>query len=1139
MKKLFTFLLFLFFITKSFAQFDTEHWFAPFANQNYNNTSCYLYLSTNTSTPFKVDIFNNNNLISTVEISKNNPSVVPINSNLMISLPNEDTQLNKPIDKGIHLVGEKKFFAHFRFSVPNHAEIITSKGKAGVGKNFYVVTPPNRIVNSYTNSTFGILATEDQTTVKISGYTPNLTFFGVPTTPASFNVILNKGESYISSALTSENGSIINSSSPSFGLLTGTLVEADKPISLTNGTFNGMYSPSTPENTSDILMDQSIPIDRLGNEFIVMSGYGSISPNNNFMEEVIILATEDQTEVFLNDSNTPYVTLNKGEFEIINDVISEGVYFKQKNGDAFTMYVKTSKNAYVYQLLAGVANSYATGGYNIVPPLNCLLPNKIEEFALIDEIGNSRFNVKMNIIAEKGANVSMNGALISNIFGPYEVDGNNKWETYSIPNVTGNVTISADKAVTAGIAAGSQNVGFGGYFAGFNSNPIISKGGNCDKNNITLEVDDTYDSYQWFYNGNPYMGTGADTYIISPTESGEYFVKIVKIGCGTLDSPIFNYQTCPYKTVNNADIANCNPIYKVTPKFSTSSQTVDLTSIKITKNPMNGVISINKATGEISYTLTNLSAVTDTFTYSFSGTDPKFSDTEFVTVNINVKYLKVFTGESFACIKPDNTGDFNLTEASISKDSNISQIQYYENYNTSTKTFSNLISNFTNYNSVPKTIYAKVTNSFGCIEATNIDLKFYPIPNINTITYNSILCDTNLDGLYEVDFQKEVAPLVINGYQNFDIYYSLTNDFSVANRLPNNWSYSTPTRVYVLVASKSGCTDATGFIDFKIGAKITVNNIEIAVCDNERDGKTNIKISDYLPSATAGTQYLYYNSFQKAQEAITGTTTSDDQEITNNTTFYIRTENPGFCPNIFELQIIFNQPNVSTTLKDKVICKNTTTIVDAGTGFTYYKWSNGTEGATLQTATYGVGTHYVELTSTNGCIYKQSFTISEAVDPVIDSVIEQGNSITVNVSGGTAPYEYSLDQINWQKSNFFDNLRRGVQKVYVRDANICTPIEYEFSIINLINAITPNSDGINDVLDYSDLRVKKDVKISIFDRFGKKVYSSEKQSNYIWNGTENGRSIITGTYWYVLEWIEPDTNTKVTYKNWIIVKNRN
>ncbi|MFN8364801.1 MAG: gliding motility-associated C-terminal domain-containing protein [Cloacibacterium normanense] len=182
---------------------------------------------------------------------------------------------------------------------------------------------------------------------------------------------------------------------------------------------------------------------------------------------------------------------------------------------------------------------------------------------------------------------------------------------------------------------------------------------------------------------------------------------------------------------------------------------------------------------------------------------------------------------------------------------------------------------------------------------------------------------------------------------------------------------------------------------------------------------------------------------------------------------------------------------------------------------------------------------FYELTSTNGCVYKQYFTISEAVDPVIDSVIEQGNSITVNVSGGTAPYEYSLDQINLPTSNIFYNLKRGVQKVYVRDSKKCTIKEYEFSIINIINAITPNGDGINDVLDYSDLRVKKDVKISIFDRFGKKVYSSEKQSNYIWNGTENGRSIITGTYWYVLEWTEPDTNTKVTYKNWIIVKNRN
>ena len=67
MKKLFTFLLFLFFITKSFAQFDTEHWFAPMADSsNGSEAQQYIYVSTNETTPFKVDIYNNNVIIGTI-----------------------------------------------------------------------------------------------------------------------------------------------------------------------------------------------------------------------------------------------------------------------------------------------------------------------------------------------------------------------------------------------------------------------------------------------------------------------------------------------------------------------------------------------------------------------------------------------------------------------------------------------------------------------------------------------------------------------------------------------------------------------------------------------------------------------------------------------------------------------------------------------------------------------------------------------------------------------------------------------------------------------------------------------------------------------------------------------------------------
>ncbi|WP_213189939.1 choice-of-anchor L domain-containing protein [Cloacibacterium caeni] len=405
-------------------------------------------------------------------------------------------------------------------------------------------------------------------------------------------------------------------------------------------------------------------------------------------------------------------------------------------------------------------------------------------------------------------------------------------------------------------------------------------------------------------------------------------------------------------------------------------------------------------------------------------------------------------------------------------------------------------------------------------------------------------CDTNFDGNIPIKLDDLNTTIITNYKPEFVVkYYQNLTDATLSNTntLPNNWSYNTDTTIYVRVEN-GVCAPEIQPIEFKLGTTLNLLTNEAtppSICDDDLDAIKSVNLKTFEPFFTTdnSVSITYFNSENDAKNNVNPI--SSTQNITSTGSYFLRFEKANFCPNWAKITVNIKAPKASTDLQNKTICKNTTAEVDAGTNFIYYKWSNGTEGETLHNATYGIGTHYVELTSTNGCVYKQSFTISEAVDPVIDSVIEQGNRITINVSGGTAPYEYYLDQRNWQNSNVFYNLNRGIQKVYVRDAYVCTPVEYEFTIINIINAITPNGDGINDVLDYSDLRVKKDVKISIFDRFGKKVYSSEKQSNYIWNGTENGRSIVTGTYWYVLEWTEPDTNTKVTYKNWIIVKNRN
>ena len=400
-------------------------------------------------------------------------------------------------------------------------------------------------------------------------------------------------------------------------------------------------------------------------------------------------------------------------------------------------------------------------------------------------------------------------------------------------------------------------------------------------------------------------------------------------------------------------------------------------------------------------------------------------------------------------------------------------------------------------------------------------------------------CDSNFDGRIPVILDNLNSTIITNYRPAFVVkYYQNLADATLGNTntLPNNWSYNTDTTIYIRVEN-GVCASEIRPVEFKLGTTLNLLTNEAtppSICDDDLDAIKSVNLKTFEPFFTTdnSVSITYFNSENDAKNNINPI--SSTQNITSTGTYFLRFEKANSCPNWAKITINIKTPKASTTLQNVEICKDATYTLDAGTGFDSYKWSTG---ETSQTVTKGIGEYYVDLES-NGCIYRQTVKIIAASEPTIDSVIEQGNSITVNVSGGTAPYEYSLDQINWPTTNIFYYLNRGVQKVYVRDNKKCTVKEYEFSIIKLLNAITPNGDGLNDVLDYSDLRVKKEVKILIFDRFGKKIFSNENSTSYIWDGTENGRPLPSGSYWYILEWTEPDTNTKVSNKGWIIVKNR-
>ena len=1098
---------------------DTEHWFAPMAGSPGTNGSfqpeSYLYLSTNETIPFPVEIYNNNALYTTVTISKGSPQVVDIPFNFMMTVQSNDLLTSVPM--GLHLKGNKKFFANYRFSVPNHAEIITSKGLAGVGKNFFAVMAPVTAPKGFVNATIGIIATEDNTSVTVSGYDPGIIFADGSSSPTkSFS--LNKGQSYILDAISDSNPSTNQT-----GLI-GAKITASQPVAVTNGNFNGIYTNENFSN-NDILMDQSVPVERLGNEFILVKGNG---PSTNNMESALIVATEDNTHITINGVDSG-VVLNAGKYQFfgVNNYVDQ-------LKDHYNMSISTTKNVYVYQLLAGVStgNVYATGGFNFIPALSCFLPNKIDEISSINQIGYESYNAKLNIISEKGASVSVNGTVLSGLQGPFPVKGNANWETYTVLNVSGNITVNSTKSVTAGIAAGNGAVGYGGYFAGFSSVPVISKTGDC-YSGVLLQVDDSYDQYQWYLNGVAIPG--AISYFINPDlyGAGSYTCIITKTNCDTKLTMPYEFSLCPPISTATFTIGSCNTV-TITPKFSTSTQVIIPAKTKVTINPSYGTALVNVTTGLITYTpKPNLATdISDSFVYYIEGNGTP-EDTEYFKVLLHIKVLKVQDRTLRVCPNPDGTGTFNLNLANISSDPTDTVLYYTD------QALTDLITNFTAYNSLATNVYAKITSSFGCSAQAKITLEITSAPILDVSNYNANFCDNLFAGSIPIKFSN-ISPLIITNFNSSFIvkyYLNQTDQQSgTANFLPDNWSFSANTTVYIRIENTAGCQVVFGQINFTIGSKIPLikNPIIDAVCDNELLGNVSVHLIDYISqfSTDAATVPSFYNTeidAKKKQNEI-----SANQILTTTKTFFIRFESTSACPNIGTLTVNIRSPRKSSVLADVKICPTLTVPLDAGSGFDSYQWNTG---EVSQTITAGVGAYYVDL-GANGCVYRQFVNVSAAELPEITSIDVTGNNATIFVTGGNPPYQYSLDTINFQASNVFSNIPRGLRKIYVKDAQNCETITKEFLIINLINVITPNADGKNDILDYSDLSIKKEVKIEIYDRYGTLVFLSQK-TPYIWDGKMNGRILPTGTYWYILNWVEPDTNLPVSYKGWILLKNRN
>jgi len=196
---------------------------------------------------------------------------------------------------------------------------------------------------------------------------------------------------------------------------------------------------------------------------------------------------------------------------------------------------------------------------------------------------------------------------------------------------------------------------------------------------------------------------------------------------------------------------------------------------------------------------------------------------------------------------------------------------------------------------------------------------------------------------------------------------------------------------------------------------------DTAVCENT---------GYILDAGTAGNSYLW-------QDGSTG----QFMPVTSSGLYWVQVSNSVGCSDVDSIMVnVMPLPDINLG-QDTTLCNGTPLLLDAGSGLSYYNWS---DGSTLQTLlVISSGTYSVTVTDANGC--NNADTVNITISPyssfsavITNITCNSGNNGTIDLSvtGGTSPFGY-----NWSTGSTAQDLAglgEGIYSVTVTDAEGCS-----------------------------------------------------------------------------------------------------
>lgn len=264
-------------------------------------------------------------------------------------------------------------------------------------------------------------------------------------------------------------------------------------------------------------------------------------------------------------------------------------------------------------------------------------------------------------------------------------------------------------------------------------------------------------------------------------------------------------------------------------------------------------------------------------------------------------------------------------------------------------------------------------------------------------------------------------------------------------------------------------------------------------------------------SATASAGILNWFSNATGGSSLGSGTTFTTATLNQNTTYYVEAINNGCSSTRTAILIQVNQKPIVSD-EEKILCKNSSLILNAGITNVSYLWSTGATTPSISINT--PGTYTVTVTNSSNCSNTKTILVTQNTPPVIDDIIVNGVEATIIITGN-GDYEYSINGEDFQNSPIFSANEGGIYTAYVREINNCGSDSQQFIVITVPTNFSPNNDGYNDFWFIKGMTYYSNANVAIFDRYGKLLKQLNLQNSQ-WDGTLEGKKLPASDYWFVL-----------------------